>query len=670
MFLPQKGGSTEKIYDYYVCQIPPVGFGVNVVTGLLEKTDIIKRSTVAKDQYWERTPLPANWKKQRLKEELRQQKEPDYFDEELEKFREQEWGRRLRGVWVYINGKPVYLTGLHYFYINWWKIDIGYPEYRTPDRKFFYVLSYCLEDDRCGGLVEATKRRQGKTYRGGCFLYESISRMSESEGGIQSKTATDARDVVFKKAIISPFKNLPDFFRPIFDTSKGITPTSELKFAHTVSKGRNALMNLDVPELNSVIDWASSEVFAYDGRKKKRIFEDEIGKTKDVNIYDRHQVIRYCLETDGAWTGFALKSTTVEDMDNGGKPFRKLWDDSNPNERDENGHTKTGMYRYMTPAYETLYFNKYGDPDVQKGKQYFLNRRAAFANDSRSLSSEIRKNPFNEMEMFRIDGDTCLYDSEKLNNQLDRLTWGDNFTTYGDLVWKDGIKDTEVIWKPNKKGAFEISYLPKPELTNRVIKRGDLYFPNNKLNFIAGGDPYDYDQTKDTKRSNGTGFVKFKYSTLHSNLVHNDSLIVRYSNRPPMANIYYEDMIRMCHYFGCEFLAERNKIGLIRYFQQRGYGNFLICLPGEKEPGVYASPKTHQEMIEITEEFIMNNIEKVFFKSLIEQWLKFDPKNTERFDEAMGAGWCLVADRYRIVKAEIGDAKPIENYFKQFKIPA
>lgn len=669
MYIQQQGGSTETIYGY-LCQLPPFGYGMNVATKRMQKVDILKRSTKADEQYWQRTPLPADWKKLRKKEETKQETDDEYFDPVLEAFRVQEWGRRLAGVWVYIKSKATYMVGLHYFYCNWWSIDIGYPDFRDPDRKFFYVLSYCIEDPRCGGLIEATKRRQGKTYRGGCFLYEEISRLKEVEGGIQSKTGTDAKEVVFKKAVVSPFKKLPDFFRPVFDTSKGLTPTSELKFAHTTKKGKRALEDIDVPELNSLIDWATSEIFAYDGRKKRRIFEDETGKTKDVDVYDRHQVIRYCLETDGAWTGFALKSTTVEEMESGGKAFKKLWDHSNPDERDENGHTKTGMYRFMTPAYETLYFDKYGFPDIEKGKLYFLNRRAGLANDSRALSGEIRKNPFNEQEMFRIDGDACLYDSEKLNDQLDKLSWGKNFTTYGDFVWKDGTRDTEVLWIPNKKGNFEISYLPKSDMVNKVIKRGDQFYPNNKLQFVAGGDPYDYDQTKDSRRSNGTGFVKWKFSSLYADIIHNDSLIVRYSKRPPMANIYYEEMIKMCFFFGCEFLPERNKIGLIRYFQSRGYGSFLITLPGEREPGIYASPKTHQEMIEITEEHIINNVHKCFFQELLKQWLTFDPKNTEKFDEAMGAGWTLVADRLRKATREIDDAKPITDYFKQYKIPA
>ena len=225
MFKKIPNGTIEKIcandstadnkHFFFECHLPPVGYGINASTGQLEKTDVIKRDTRKSEQYWQRTPLPNDWVKLRREEDKRQAIDPDYFNTDLEKFREQEWKRRLCGLWFYINGEPTYITGLHYFYLNWWKIDIGFPEYRDPDRKFFYVLQYAVEDERCGGLVEATKRRQGKTYRGGCFLYEGISRTAETEGGIQSKTATDAKAVVFQKAVVSPFKKLPDFFRPI-----------------------------------------------------------------------------------------------------------------------------------------------------------------------------------------------------------------------------------------------------------------------------------------------------------------------------------------------------------------------------------------------------------------------------------------------------------------------
>lgn len=661
---------------YYDCWIPPVGYGLNVVSGQVEKTDVLKRSPNKAEQYWQRTDLPKDWAIQRKEEDRRQKVDPNYFNADLEKFRQQEWRRRLCGVWFYNNGKPTYLTGLHYFYLNWWKIDIGYPHYREPDRKLFYVLDYCIEDPLCGGLLEATKRRQGKTYRGGCFLYEGISRMKNSEGGIQSKTATDAKMVVFQKAVVSPFKNLPDFFRPVFDTSKGLTPTSELKFAHTTVKGKRALEILDSPELNSLIDWASSEEYAYDGRKKARIFEDEIGKTEEVNVYKRHQVVRYCLETDGEWTGFAYKSTTVEDMESGGANFKMLWDESDPKKRDENGHTSTGMYRYMTPAYEALfdkdflYCDKYGFPKSEQAKVFYLNRRKGLEHNPNALSGEIRKNPFNAAEMFRIDGDKCIYDSMKLNNRRDDLSWMPDVIEQGNFEWVE--KDKEVRWVKNSNGRWRLCrgfQFDEDSHRNNVVKLTGRFRPGNVYRFVCGIDPYDHDTTQDERRSLAASYVKKKFNpAIAADDPFNNAYICEYCARPSTAEMMYEDMIKQCFYFGCEILVENNKPGIIKYFRNRGYGDFLIHLPGNKEPGIAASKQTTQHLCELTEDYIFNNIDKVYHIKLIEDWLEFNPEKTTKFDRAMAWGYTEVADKYKLMKSNTGKLKEITDFFTIHKV--
>ena len=565
MYSKTKDSTLFKHYGFDL-YIPKLGYGINAATGELERTDIIKRSKNPEEQYWERTPLPDDWNKRRKKELLRQEQEEDYVDPELEKFRQQEWKRRLCGVWVYIHGVATYLTGLHYFYLNWWQIDIGYPHYRDPDRKFFYVLRYCIEDPMCGGLLEATKRRQGKTYRGGCFMYESISRMINSEGGIQSKTGPDARDVVFKKAIVQPFKKLPDFFIPTFDMSKGVSPTSELVFAHTTKKGRRAMEDLDKPELNSKIDWASSEKHAYNGWKKQVIFEDEIGKTEEEDVYARHLVVRYCIETDGEWTGFKLGSTTVEDMTSGGAEFKQLWLESDPDVRDDNGHTKTGMYRYMTPAFETLYFDKFGMPDVPRAKIYYMNRRAGLEDNRQSKSSEIRQNPFDEHEMFMIDGELCSFNADNLNEQLDWLTWHPDIVERGNFMWKDGERFTEVLWEKSKNGRWMIPVAFKMDHPNFVHKIQDRYTPMNNINFRMGVDPFKYDKKQSSakgsrkamtksekkKRSDCAAFAGKMYDPSFPSDVFGDSLVCRYRFRAPTTGMANEDMLKMAWYFSCQ----------------------------------------------------------------------------------------------------------------------
>ena len=98
-------------------------------------------------------------------------------------------------------------------------------------------------------MLNVTRRRAGKT-KAGCFLLEGISRLKYSNGGIQSKTNADAKKV-FRETGVAPFRKLPDFFRPIFDTAKGVNPSSELRFFKPVKKGAQAMQEFDATELQS-----------------------------------------------------------------------------------------------------------------------------------------------------------------------------------------------------------------------------------------------------------------------------------------------------------------------------------------------------------------------------------------------------------------------------------
>lgn len=79
----------------------------------------------------------------------------------------------------------------------------------------FLFLEYCIQDPNCLGMMELTKRRQGKTVRAGAFLYDYTSRAKNIYAGIQSKTLEDSKNNVFAKGVVSAFKQLPDFYTSI-----------------------------------------------------------------------------------------------------------------------------------------------------------------------------------------------------------------------------------------------------------------------------------------------------------------------------------------------------------------------------------------------------------------------------------------------------------------------
>ena len=626
------------------CYLPEEGMVFNNVTQEFESRGIFRRSSLDDKQFWERPQPPGDYLKKRQKEFTLQKSDPNHVDLELQNYRVQEWDRRMNGFWFMNNGKPTYLTGLHYFYLTHWMLDTGYPDFRIPDLEFFYFLQYCIEDPHSLGMIECTKRRQGKTVRAGVFLYDLTSRAKNIYGGIQSKTLEDAKNNVFAKGLILPFKQLPDFFVPVYDTEKGQTPKSELRFFKQNKRGKNQEIYDPRTELESTITFKSSDMYAYDGTKLHRYVADECGKTKDIDVFERHQVVQFCLQLDGEIIGKCLYTTTVEEMDSGGEDFQRLWEASNQDERNANGRTKSGLYRYFLPAFKTLYYDKYGYPNEEKAKQYYMNERESLEDDSKALASYIRKNPFTIEEAFWKEGETCLFDSIKINKQLESITWMREKDLFhrGDFVWKDGKRDGMVEFKQSQKGKFYIhKAIPVNLEWNDVDKKGTKFTPTNVSKFVAGCDPFDHNVVASGSRmSNGAGYVYAKYDA-NSDL--SETFICEYIHRPQTSDIFYEDMLKMSVFFGCKILVENNKIGIVKYFQFRGYEKFLMKLPKSKTFGVPANAKTHQQMVEELELYVFENCNKVIFKNLLIDLLSFDINNTTKFDAAMAAGWTLVA---------------------------
>jgi len=635
------------------CEIPPVGKVWNFYTGELERRSILKRSQDPEEQYWQRTSLPDGWDRKRAAEKERQEREPDFVNIELEEFRRQEWDRRLNGVWFMNNGKPEYLTPLHYFYLNWWKIDIGYPHFRKSDWEYFIFLDQVIKDPNCAGMIEVTRRRQGKTARSGAFLYEYTSRTNNAYAGIQSKSDDDARDSVYNKFVIEPFKHLPDFFRPNYDTAKGMTPADKLRFYNPTLRGAKAESNINDPELESTIDYKPAKDKAYDGTKKHRYVSDESAKLEPQHdIYERAAVMKHCLENDNHIIGKSIYTSTVEDMggvDENGKElrksgvrFKKLWLDSDQRYRNENGRTTSWLYQFFMPAYKAVYFDKYGYPDEKTAKEFFINERKSLEHDPRALNSYIRKNPFTPEEAFRVDSDACLYNAMNLNDRLDFFSYAAEDTLYdrGNLV---ELPDGSIDFVISPNGRFKIHELPDQGLANRVRKRGSSYQPMNTGTYVIGIDPYSHSKVNFGTGSKGAAYV-YKRPSI-SDPDNTAKFVAQYIFRPQTVRMFYEDMRKLCHLYGAPMLFENQKQGIKEYFELKEYSKFLIWLPKAKQAGIPASKPSHQELAEATELYIEDHCHKVPFRELIDDWLMFDVNDTEKYDAAMASGWTLVADK-------------------------
>lgn len=682
MFEPIEGGSVYEVPDNafgftYMCNLPPEGYGVNSITGELEKVDIIKRSDIEEEQYWERYILPKDWKVKRAAEKERQKFDRYYIDPYLEQIRVREWKRRLCGVWFYNYNPKIkkselrYITGTHYLYATYWRFQGKLMDFRINDMELWYVVKYCETDPNCLGLNEITKRKLGKTARLGCWLYERTSRPPTNQhAGLQSKADDDAEEVM-KKAIVQPWQKLPDFFRPIYDTMKGDDP-NELRFFHTSRRGSTTENEREEEEaLESWIDYGASGEGVYDGPELDSYGSDESGKTKrPVSIKERQNTVRYCAEIDGVFAHRKQWYTTTVEIEPGEEDnyeFQEMTMMSNPLDRDDNGRTPTGLYTYFLPAQKGMYFDKYGYPNEEKATIYLLNTRKKLIEEGklRDLSSFKRKNPMTFKESFSADGSQALYNPELLNEQLDYITWRNDVTEKGNLKWyKDSpftidITDEEtgkviktipnkIIWEADPNGRFEKIKDWWPSEPNKVYENNGQFLPNNNYAFRIGYDTFKYDKTKDKRRSNAAAFVYQMKDEMFPS-VFDDSLALKYSYRPESRRAANMDVLMMAWLCGCQMLVEKNAGDhYVEHYKEVNCVGFLMYLPGEPEPGITTDGKgkTTQTICNYTEAYINEHIKKVFFKSLIRKetgWMGFKVDDTTKFDEPMAAGITFIA---------------------------
>ena len=651
------------------CQIPEPGWVFNVVSKKIEHRGIFKRSELKEDQFWERVPLPQ-WYKQTVKREEeyeRKQKsdDPPFYDEKLENYKKQEWDRRLNGYWFMNDGNPVYLTGAHYMYMQWFQMDIGYPKFRIPDMEYFYFQQYCIEDPECMGMLEITKRRFGKTFRGGLFLLDYVTRTRMTNGAIQSKTGGDAKKV-FAKAVISAFKKFPRFFRPEYDMSLGITPKTEIRFQQTNIRGKKAEEGLDKEELGSMIDWGSADAIFYDGQKIQRYFGDEWAKTTEVNVYDRHEVIRYCLMDDeGKIIGKALYSSTVEKLDTERDGIQEaaktLWKDSDQNVKQENGRTASGLYRFFMTADRARNFDMYGYPNVEKTIKEILEDRDSVKHNIRSLTKRIKKEARTIEEAFASDSDNCVFNTINIGKRKAELMSGSiakrSVVFYRDMEQKVQWRDVN----PATTNFFwQITAFPPDGQGNKSATVMGTKKPGRTSDGAIAIDGYSNSQGG-KYGSKASAWIGRRFDVLDPN--NTGKAIGLLYGRPSVKETLHEQVMMAAEYYGYLAWYEHNSDDYLSYFRERGKVGYLGTYPlstidplkrsdADRYKGFPTTPFSLTKQVDTGIAYVESYCHLIDYIELLEDMEKFDPNDRNAFDITVSFLMLLVCLMEPVYKPE------------------
>jgi hypothetical protein len=607
---------------------------------------------------------------------------PDEFKENWGAYIDEEFTRREEGYWFYSNNVPTYITGTHYMYLQWSKIDVGKPDYREANRLFYIFWEACKADIRCYGMCYLKNRRSGFSFMASGEVVNMATISSDSRFGILSKSGADAKKM-FTDKVVPISVNYPFFFKPIQDGMD--RPKTELAYRVPASKlTRKSIQAKDQRQqlegLDTTIDWKNTGDNSYDGEKLKLLVHDESGKwERPDNILNNWRVTKTTLRLGSRIIGKCMMGSTSNALDKGGDNFKKLYNDSDVTKRNANGQTRSGLYSLFIPMewnYEG-FIDTYGVPVFDTPEEpveapdgslievgvvdYWQNEVNGLKGDPDALNEFYRQFPRTEEHAFRDEAKNSIFNLVKIHQQIDYN--GDSIhnapITKGSFQWENGIKDSKVIFTPNPQGRFNISWVPDIALQNRQVIKNGTKFPGNDHVGAFGCDSYDISGTVGGNGSKGAlhGLTTFSMENAPAN-----TFFLEYIARPQTAEIFFEDVLMALVFYGMPLLAENNKPRLLYYLKRRGYRGYSINRPdkiwnklstAEKEIG--GIPNSSEDIKQAHAAAIESYIEKhvglkdnntygsMYFNQTLNDWARFDINNRTKFDAAISSGLAIMA---------------------------
>jgi hypothetical protein len=360
---------------------------------------VINYGKPIKEQKWKRWRLPES--------------QEEYFllgREEGLQLNIREICRRKYGIYIMIGGELTYLTGHHYFFLQYWYMaaitEDGYPEFRDNHQYYFYFLDLVEKDPFCFGSIFITQKRFAKTEIGlSCMA--NIATLGESKNErflMQGLNGTIARTNLFNRVVRS-YNMLPYFSRPVDDgkmnQGKKINMNYPSVNRKNIDRGKKPLGN--------TIEWANTVPSAMQGTRPRYVFLDEAPTITEMDVSLWHRTTREQLRLGSTIFGKMHLPATVEDMDyKGAATYQDLWKRSNAKERDANGHTSSGLYRYFQPYWMGWegFYDEFGRARREDIKKYIKNMLDPLP--EAEVKQKKRQYPDNIEDVFEIPSGATL----------------------------------------------------------------------------------------------------------------------------------------------------------------------------------------------------------------------------------------------------------------------
>ena len=160
---------------------------------------------------------------------------------------------------------------------------------------------------------------------------------------------------------------------------------------------------------------------------------------------------------------------------------------------------------------------------------------------------------------------------------------------------------------------------------------------------------------------------------------------LEYIARPQTAEIFFEDVLMACVFYGMPILAENNKPRLLYYFKRRGYRGFAMNRPDKRrnklsvtEREIGGIPNSSEDIKQAHASAIETYVETfvglketgygdMYFQRTLEDWSRFNINNRTSHDASISSGLALMAcNKHRYAPNNKIKLKPVDLGIKRY----
>jgi len=365
---------------------------------------------------------------------------------------------------------------------------------------------------------------------------------------------------------------------------------------------------------------------------------DEAGKIKDLP-----QMWSYtedCLKQETTRPGTPILFGTSGDIGKEGIGLRNMW-------RNSDAHK---LRRFFLAGWAGLIVDKYGNDMIEESIRWIVYERKRMESLGPKLYNDfLQKYPLTIKEAFSIADTGGVGNIIKINSQIQKL-----------------MDDPAV----EMKGMFKLTADGDVRFEQDPINGKVIMYENRikglKNGYNAGCDPADHDDV--TKEASDLSLLirRKQHGTKPPQIV------LDYTARPQKINDYFtQALLALQYYNNTKVLIERNRFGMIAYFQDRGFKHLLSTSPRgimtliNGRPANTIGINTNEAVKLYIEAVIAEEIEEYWEYvpsiELLEECIRWGAENTDR---AMAWGMTLMQ-----AKEDLQKTTANKGFSKQLRMP-